>query len=167
MYLFNALHVHFSVIYPCQPWHTSAQGRFQRFGQMLHVSRSRCMCVFLGLPHSQDTRALIPNSQSRSNPPPPPQKKKKKKMPFCSDDGRLFIWDKETGELVQILQGDGEVVNQMVVCRSVQARRGHLAGERGRGCGGGGGGGLAIDIFSHVEELGRMAWLCDAPAPFS
>ena len=28
-----------------------------------------------------------------------------------SDDGNLFIWDKLSGELVNILEGDGEVVN--------------------------------------------------------
>jgi hypothetical protein len=33
-----------------------------------------------------------------------------------SDDGRLFIWDKETAELVQLLPADQEVVNQMTAC---------------------------------------------------
>ncbi|KAK0800163.1 hypothetical protein LTR02_003635 [Friedmanniomyces endolithicus] len=28
-----------------------------------------------------------------------------------SDDGNLFIWDRKTGELVNVLEGDGEVVN--------------------------------------------------------
>jgi nuclear receptor interaction protein len=28
-----------------------------------------------------------------------------------SDSGHLFIWDKKTAQLVNILEGDGEVVN--------------------------------------------------------
>lgn len=34
-----------------------------------------------------------------------------------SDDGRLFIWDKENGQLLNMLTADEEVVNQMTVCQ--------------------------------------------------
>jgi len=38
-----------------------------------------------------------------------------------SDGGHLFIWDKKTSELVNILEGDNEVVNV------VQGKNPHLA----------------------------------------